>query len=135
MPFVEGTRFHEDDRRWGWFDVLPGFFGKYPEGELSVIRISKGTVVGWHLHKTQSDFWFVAKGKLLVQMKNEKSGETKKIFLSERTGKALEIPPGWWHGYKCLEEGSVMLEFTTLPFGKDEERSQTRPEEWEIELH
>ena len=34
-------------------------------------------------------------------------------YLSDKNPKVIEMKPGWWHGYKALEPGSVLLYYLT----------------------
>ena len=44
-------------------------------------------------------------------------------YLSDKTHKALKIPPGVYHGYKALQPDSIMLYFLTEKYDpNDEER-------------
>ena len=48
-------RYHEDDRRRGFYDIVPGL-----KGDMNFTHVQKGSIAGLHLHKEQSDYFIVA---------------------------------------------------------------------------
>lgn len=124
-------RFHEDYRRWGSFDTIPGL-----PGEILITHVNKDIIMGMHLHKKQADCLAVIKGKIMVRLIDDKTKEEEKFVLSEHTHKTLIIPKDTWHGYRALEDSILIyyIDHKYDPTGADEFRKKTKKEDWEIEI-
>lgn len=61
----------------------------------------EGALRGMHYHERQTDVWYFASGRALVQLYDPRGGifETKVIH----QGRSLVIPPGVAHGWQALE--------------------------------
>ncbi len=128
MQFYD-QRFHEDARRRGFYDIIPGL-----AGDMNFTHMNAGIISGLHMHPKHTDYFVVAKGALLFRLIYSDGRPEEKIVVSEHTHKTLLIPPGVWHGYKSLEP-SVVLFYTDHKFDPtDELRRETTPEEWQIEI-
>lgn len=116
----EKPRFHQDHRRMGWFDVFPTTLNS----DINIVKIPKGgTITGWHRHKHQIDMWFVPQGLLQVGVMSPDKQKVQWYFLSPEEGKALWIPPHHWHGYKALQDNTMLIYCLTNKYdGTDEER-------------
>jgi dTDP-4-dehydrorhamnose 3,5-epimerase-like enzyme len=42
-------------------------------------------------------------------------------YLSDKNSKVLKIPPGIYHGYKALEEGSILVYYLTEKYNPEDE--------------
>jgi len=119
-------KYHEDDRRRGWFDI---FFGEISYSNIKNINIvhipHTNTLVAWHKHKNQTDLWFVPQGRLMagVAYKEETSNKIEHDFvsLSPQTGGVLIIPPNTWHGYKTLEPNTILIYGITQEYDPEDE--------------
>lgn len=121
-------RFHEDDRRRGYYDIVPGL-----PGDMNFTDMPGGVIAGMHMHKKQTDYFAVISGRVMFRLV-EKSGKEERIILSGHSRKTLIIPPGVWHGYKSLEP-SVMVFYITQKFNtKDEFKRPTKPSDWEAAI-
>lgn len=121
-------RFHEDDRRRGFYDVIPGL-----KGDMNFTHVPKGSIAGMHMHNEQTDYFVVAKGAMLFRLLSD-DGQEERIVISPYTKKTLIIPPGVWHGYKALED-SIVLFYIDQKFNtNDEHRRETIPSEWETPI-
>tara|TARA_Y100000310_G_scaffold338273_1_gene427452 strand:- start:173 stop:580 length:408 start_codon:yes stop_codon:yes gene_type:complete len=126
-------RWHEDYRRIGSFDTIPGL-----EGEILVTHVPKDVIMGMHLHKKQTDCLVVIKGRIMVRLFSNKPGkrDEEKFVLSENTHKTLIIPPNTWHGYKALED-TILMYYINRKYDEknaDEHRRRTTAKDWEIEI-
>ena len=121
---LHDQRFHEDDRRRGFYDIVPGL-----KGDLNFTHVPAGSIAGLHLHKEQSDYFCVAKGAMLFRMITE-DGKEERVVLSAYSRKTLIIPPGVWHGYKALEDSIVIFYIDQKFNTNDEHRKETKPEDW-----
>lgn len=129
MPQWHEHRFHEDYRRRGSYDIVPGL-----PGDMNFTYMNPGVISGLHMHKEQTDYFSVVKGSVMVRLVYDDGRPTEKFVLSEGTRKTLIIPPGVWHGYKSLEP-TIMVFYIDKKFNtNDENRRETKSEEWEIEI-
>jgi dTDP-4-dehydrorhamnose 3,5-epimerase-like enzyme len=127
LPIVRRhkARYHQDERRRGWFSVFS------PEVvDVNVVRISRAdTLVGLHRHKRQTDYWLVIQGSLLVGVAREEDFVNSwhdTLLLTEKDDDVLEIQPGIWHGYRTLEPNTILIYGITeryLGDHPDEERT------------
>jgi len=115
--------FHEDDRAQRLFMKFPNV-----KGQINISYVnSKNHVVAWHRHKKQTDYWMCIKGSFKVGLAYEKkdgSHEVRWFYLSDKNPRIIEIPPGVWHGYRALQEESIMF------YSLDEEYSTS--DEWKV---
>jgi dTDP-4-dehydrorhamnose 3,5-epimerase-like enzyme len=51
----------------------------------------------------------------------EPKGEVKWFFISDKNFRCLAIPPGWYHGYKALEPGSILMYYTDRRYDPGDE--------------
>jgi len=100
--------YHEDDRAQRIFMTFPNV-----QGQINISYVnSKDHVVAWHRHKKQTDYWVCIKGSFKVGLGFEKEDGTTEVkweYLSDKNSRVLEIPPGVWHGYKALQDESIMF--------------------------
>ncbi|MBM3324889.1 MAG: dTDP-4-dehydrorhamnose 3,5-epimerase [Calditrichaeota bacterium] len=83
------------------------FFKKF--GQVYVTTNYPGVVKAWHCHKKQTDHVACVKGmiKLVVFDRRKGSptkGKLKEFFIGEHNPKLVVIPPGVYHGWKCISE-------------------------------
>ncbi len=130
-PVFQDIQYHEDDRAQRYLNVFP-----HIEGQLNVSFVnSTKHIVAWHKHDIQSDFWCCLKGSFKVGLATD-DGSIRWEYLSEKTNKVLEIPPGVYHGYKALEPNSILMYHLTHKYNpKDEIRAKVGAfgEKWETE--
>ena len=79
-------------------------------------KSKKNVLRGLHMQtkKQQGKFVSVVKGKILDVCvdcgKNSKTfGKNYKIILSEKNAKSIYIPPGFIHGFLCLEQENIVV--------------------------
>jgi dTDP-4-dehydrorhamnose 3,5-epimerase len=90
------------------------------------ISKSAGNVVrGLHFHKLQTDYWLVTSGKIQVALvdlraKSPTFQTSRCLILDAVDPTGLLIPPGVVHGYKILDEATVMYLVDVEYTGKDE---------------
>tara|TARA_R110000851_G_scaffold159380_2_gene302616 strand:+ start:245 stop:685 length:441 start_codon:yes stop_codon:yes gene_type:complete len=115
--------YHEDDRAQrilNLFDI--------DRGQINISYVnSTSHVVAWHVHEIQTDYWFCPKGSFkvgLAEPQIDGSYSVRWEYLSDKSPRALKIPPGTYHGYKALQEESIMLYYLTEKYNpKDEKRA------------
>lgn len=86
-----------------------------------------GTVKAWHIHKIQTDWWYVAHGVILAVLHDlrpdsETRGETNEFFLGDdRDPIVLKIPPGVAHGCRCLSGPADLFYVTSHVYNPEDE--------------
>jgi dTDP-4-dehydrorhamnose 3,5-epimerase len=119
---------HVDDR--GFFrEVLRKtdefFAGGF--GQWSHSMVGQGVVKAWHLHKIQTDWWYIACGVLRVGLYDTRPDSpthtaTMDFLLGDgRPAQVLKIPPGVAHGYKILQGPAHVLYVTSHVYNPDDE--------------
>ncbi|MBI3379776.1 dTDP-4-dehydrorhamnose 3,5-epimerase family protein [Candidatus Gottesmanbacteria bacterium] len=119
---------HKDDR--GFFEELirinDDFFAE-GFGQLSHSYMFPGVIKAWHIHKTQVDFWYVAKGDLHVGLYDTRvdSPTYKQLneFLLGQHGEniVLKIPSGVAHGCKVIGGESELFYVTSSVYDTKQE--------------
>jgi dTDP-4-dehydrorhamnose 3,5-epimerase len=74
---------------------------------------SRGFIRAWHGHKKEGKYVYVVNGSALVGVVNMETEEVSKFVLSSQTPKVLWIPPGYFNGFKSLEENTKIIFFST----------------------
>jgi len=112
--------YNEDDRAQRYFDV----FDKV-NGQINISYVnSTNHVVAWHKHQIQTDYWFCVKGSFKVGLaypQQDGSYDVRWEYISDKNPKVLTIPPGVFHGYKALQEGSIMLYYLSEKYNPEDE--------------
>ena len=73
----------------------------------------RGFIRAWHGHKKEGKYVYVPNGSALVGVVNMETEEVSKFVLSDKSPKILWIPPGYYNGFKSLEENTKILFFST----------------------
>ena len=119
---------HHDGR--GYFEELirvsDKMFGE-GFGQLSHSYMHHGVIKAWHIHRTQVDWWYAAKGTLHVGLydKRDNSPTFKKLnqFILGEGGQnvVLRIPPGVAHGCKVTSDDAELFYVTSGTYKLEEE--------------
>lgn len=130
---IEGVRIKElvrnkDER--GFFEELirknDEFFAE-GFGQLSHSFMHPGVIKAWHIHKTQVDWWYVARGDLHVGLFDKRENSpTYKLLNEFHLGEhgqnvVLKIPPGVAHGCKTTGGESELFYVTSSVYNTAEE--------------
>jgi dTDP-4-dehydrorhamnose 3,5-epimerase len=67
-------------------------------GQFYMTTTFPGVVKGWHLHREQWDNIVCVKG----QEPSPTAGQIDQFFLGEHNPLLVRVPPGLWHGWKCV---------------------------------
>ena len=95
-------------------------------GQVYVTTAYPGVVKAWHAHEHQTDFFTVLSGmaKFVLYDMREGSpthGTLQEFFLGRDNLKLITIPPGVYHGFKCVSDHEVMaLNCPTRPYNAQE---------------
>lgn len=142
---INGVNFKElathADRR-GFFREIVRVndnFLKEGFGQLSTSMILGGVVKAWHMHKIQTDWWYVASGILRVGLcdmrpKSKTYKKTMDVLMGEmQPSYLLKIPPGVAHGCKAIQ-GPVNLIYVTSHTYNQKDELRLRRDDPEIEF-
>jgi len=95
-------------------------------GQVYVTTAYPGVVKAWHAHQHQTDFFTVLAGMakfVLYDMRSDSRtrGEIQEFFLGRDNLRLITIPPGVYHGFKCVSDQEVLaLNCPTRPYNADE---------------
>ncbi len=119
---------HPDER--GFFEEIirksDSFFSE-GFGQLSRSSMRQGVVKAWHIHKTQTDWWYVVKGLVKVALfdlrqKSPTLRQLNEFELGEsKSDIVLKIPPGVAHGLKVIIGSAELIYVTSHAYDKAEE--------------
>ena len=120
--------FHEDERRRAYYDLVPDL-----PGQIGITDMPAGVIAGMHMHKKQTDYFMVAKGRVLFRLATE-DGSEERVVLSPSSRQTLIIKPGTWHGYKAIEP-SILVFYVNKKYNpEDEFRRKTTADKWQAEI-
>jgi dTDP-4-dehydrorhamnose 3,5-epimerase len=117
---------HADER--GFFrEVIretDDFFDHF--GQWSHSLMYPGTAKAWHVHKRQTDWWYVI-GALKVALYDTREGSPTKgtlmeLLMGDRHATCIKIPPGVAHGCRALELSHLMYITSSVYDREDEGR-------------
>ena len=119
---------HTDER--GFFRelirVTDDFFSE-GFGQWSHSLMFDGVVKAWHLHRIQTDWWYVVSGVLRVGLCDMRTDsptcKTVMDFLMGdlQTAQVIKIPPGVAHGCKTVQGPVNLLYVTSHVYNPDDE--------------
>jgi len=130
---IDGVAFkelvtHTDER--GFFrEVIRAtdeFFGE-GFGQWSHSLMYQGVVKAWHIHKVQTDWWYVAHGVLKVALhdlrpQSRTYRQTMELLMGDhQPPRVLRIPPGVAHGCKCLSPQADLFYVTSRTYDPADE--------------
>jgi dTDP-4-dehydrorhamnose 3,5-epimerase len=117
---------HEDER--GFFrEVIretDEFFTHF--GQWSHSLMHPGSAKAWHIHRKQTDWWYVI-GALKVALYDTREdsatrGSLMEFLMGDGHPTCLRIPPGVAHGCKALERSHVLYVTSNVYDPEDEGR-------------
>ncbi len=131
VPQVELIKLttHLDER--GYFREILKASQLTKFGQWSMSYMHTGTIKGFHLHKIQTDHWFVPQGTIKAVVADLRGldwqvtrPECQEFILGDnQEPKVLVIPPGVAHGLKVLQGPAVLMYITSEEYNpKDEGR-------------
>ncbi|MBI2617186.1 dTDP-4-dehydrorhamnose 3,5-epimerase family protein [Candidatus Gottesmanbacteria bacterium] len=133
QTLIEGVKVKNLTRNYderGFFEELirvTDEFFKEGFGQLSHSFMKEGVTKAWHIHKTQTDWWYVAKGSLWVALCDMRKVSKTYLRINEfvlgEDGEdiILKIPPGVAHGCKVLTPTSELFYVTSGVYSTQEE--------------
>jgi dTDP-4-dehydrorhamnose 3,5-epimerase len=116
---------HTDDRRVARFDVFPDL-----PGSLNVVTLIPGAICAWHMHKHQTDLYYVAKGLLKVGLAF--TDALPRFIVLKEGDPVFEVPVGVWHGYACVgNEPTIVVQYLNRKYDASDEFRKPSGTEWE----
>lgn len=94
-------------------------------GQAYVTTTRPNVVKAWHLHKVQDDNFCCVSGmvKLVLYDARDDSptkGTINEFFIGDHDPKLVRVPPGVYHGWKCVSDGEAMvLNLVTEPYNHE----------------
>jgi len=119
---------HRDERGFfrEIFRVKDDFFEE-GFGQWSHSLMYPGVIKAWHIHKKQTDWWYVGTGVLKVVLYDKRPEsstyrQSMEIMLGDsQEDKVLKIPPGVAHGCKCLSGPANLFYITSRTYDPEDE--------------
>ena len=119
---------HQDER--GFFrEIIRETDDFFQEGfgQWSHSLMYPGVIKAWHIHKKQTDWWYVSTGVLKVVLYDKRpESSTYRQSMEMMLGygyepSILKIPPGVAHGCKCLAGPANLLYITSHTYDPEDE--------------
>lgn len=119
---------HKDER--GFFEEFiraDDPFFKEGFGQWSHSLMNQNVIKAWHIHKTQIDWWYIARGTVKTALydtrKDSKTfGVINEFIMGENAERIiLKIPPHVAHGVKVLQGPSELMYITSKIYDTQEE--------------
>ncbi len=78
-------------------------------GQVYLTTVYPGVVKAWHYHKVQYDLFTCVRGMVKVVLYDGREdsptgGELNELYVGEHSPCLVIIPPGVFHGWKCISE-------------------------------
>ncbi|GAC1464533.1 MAG: dTDP-4-dehydrorhamnose 3,5-epimerase family protein [Gemmatimonadaceae bacterium] len=117
---------HSDER--GFFREVvresDGFFDHF--GQWSHSQMHPGTAKAWHIHRKQTDWWYVI-GSIKVALYDTREGSPThgtlmEFLMGDGHPSCVKIPPGVAHGCRALETSHVLYITSAVYDPEDEGR-------------
>jgi dTDP-4-dehydrorhamnose 3,5-epimerase len=83
-------------------------------GQVYLTTAYPGVVKAWHFHKKQTDNFVCVQGMMKVVLYDSRDGsatrgEVNEFFLGVWSPLRLRIPPGVYHGFKCISTCEALI--------------------------
>ncbi|MFC1807642.1 dTDP-4-dehydrorhamnose 3,5-epimerase family protein [Candidatus Omnitrophota bacterium] len=109
-------------------------------GQVYMTTAKPGVVKGWHWHKIQTDSFVCVSGKMRLALYDAREdsptrGQTQEFELSMDSPLVVQIPPGVWHGFKCISDTeALVINTVTEPYNyKDPDEYRIDPYDNDVE--
>jgi len=101
-------------------------------GQMYLTTTYPGVVKAWHLHRLQTDLVSCIRGEIELVLFDAREasptrGEVARFVTGEKNPLLLSIPPGVYHGWKCVSEEEAFV--VSVP---DEVYRVDRPDEYRL---
>lgn len=106
---IKNLEVKKDER--GWFtEILRGDEISDPKlGQFYVTVANPGQTKGKHYHNRKIEWFCVVKGRALLTLIENSSGQKQEVEMGEGNMVTVEIPPGVWHTISNTGQGDMFL--------------------------
>ena len=104
-------------------------------GQMYMTTTLPGIVKGWHLHRVQWDNVVCVKGMIKLALYDAREGsathgEVGEFFIGEHNPVLVRIPPGLYHGWKCVStEEAYIVNAPTEVYVYDDPDQEELPQD------
>lgn len=104
-------------------------------GQVYMTTTYPGVVKGWHYHKKQWDCICCVAGMLKLVAYDPRStskvkGEINEFYIGVHAPKLVRIPPGVYHGWKCISlDEAIVINTVSEPY------NHKNPDEYRLDPH
>jgi dTDP-4-dehydrorhamnose 3,5-epimerase len=130
VELVELKRHHDDGGSMTELarlaDGRPQAFAGFTLRQVNYSEVEPGVIKAFHLHRTQTDVWFVPPGDRMlvvlldVRQGSKTAGTTLRLMLGNGAARMLRIPPGVAHGARNVGTApGRIIYFTDLHFSPE----------------
>lgn len=91
-------------------------------GQVYMTTAKPNVVKSWHWHKIQTDSFTCISGKMRLALYDAREdsstkGEVNDFEISLDTPMVVQIPPGVYHGFKCIsDQEAIVINTVTEPY-------------------
>lgn len=95
-------------------------------GQVYMTTNYPDVVKAWHCHRIQTDNVACIKGMIKIALYDAREGsashkEINEFFIGEHNPVLISIPPGIYHGWKCVSETeSIVINIATEPYNREQ---------------
>jgi len=95
-------------------------------GQVYMTTNYPGVVKAWHYHKKQTDNVCCLTGMIKIALYDARkgsktSGEINEFYIGEHNPELVSIPPGVYHGWKCISQvESIVINVPTEAYNYEE---------------
>ncbi len=96
-------------------------------GQWSHSLMYQGVIKAWHIHRVQTDWWYVGVGVLKVALYDARPESPSHREIMEammgdsQPARVLRIPPGVAHGCKCISGPAHLFYITSTTYDPSDE--------------
>jgi dTDP-4-dehydrorhamnose 3,5-epimerase len=93
-------------------------------GQVYMTTAFPGIVKGWHYHKIKTDNFSCIRGRIRLALYDARESsptfrEINEFFLGVNEPRVVRIPPGVYHGFKCISpDEAIIINTTTEPYDR-----------------
>lgn len=108
-------------------DIFTGF------GQVYMTTALPGVLKAWHFHKKQTDSFTCIRGRMRLGLYDGRQasptfGNVEEYTISLEEPLLVQIPPGVYHGFKCVsEEEAFVINTVTVPYDPE------NPDEYRVD--
>lgn len=104
-------------------------------GQIYMTTAYPGVVKAWHYHKKQADHFACLRGMMKLVLYDSRpgsktKGEVQEFFLGDHQPLLVKIPPGVYHGFKCVSAAEAIV--VNIP---DRPYVRRDPDEYRLPAH